>query len=274
MLRINLASKKFSQMELKFESKLAKIKFTNKTKDIKNIIYFASEGEINEINSQNTKNQLTRKLIKNSAIAECPIFKNDIEKNKFAMIYPFTNNNNNNNNSSISPLFSERLIYTESPIDKNFEHTKKIAAKALRALSFYKLETLHVIFSENFPLENRKIAINSLIMANYNYKLIGENKNKNKKNKILKEIKIVNDNLIKKNFKDFLIFASLANANLFTRELANMRPNFSNCDYLEEIAKNIFMEFKENQNIKNKKINLDSNLEIEIFKGNDLLKNN
>ena len=242
MIKTNLLSKKFSQ--------LAKITFTKKTKEMKNVIYFASEGEM-----KSQSNEVI-KLVN----FEQPIIQNDIEKNKFAMVYSFPNN----------PYFSERLIYTESP-KNDLEKTRNLAAKALRTFSKFKLETLHVLFSENFPLENRKIALNSLIMANYEYKLSGnlkenkienskENSNSQGKQTILKEIKVVNDEIIQKNLEDFKMFASLANANLFTRELANMRPNFSSCDYLEEVAKSIS---KGNSKVK-----------IEVIKGNDLLKNN
>lgn len=233
MLRTNFLSKNFSQ--------LAKITFTNKSKELKNIIYFASEGEI-----KSQSNKFT--ILINSNF---PIVKNDIEKNKFALIYPFQENDNF--------LYSERLIYTESP-NENLEKTRNIAAKALRLFSKYKLETLHVIFSENFPLENRKIALNSLIMANYAYKLTGKFKSKKENNKILKEIKVVIDSLIKNNFEDFKMYASLANANLYTRELTNMRPNICDCDFMEKVARNISKG--------NSKVN------IEVIKGEDLLKNN
>lgn len=244
MLKIKLFSKKFSQ--------LAKITFTKKTNDMKNVIYFASEGEMKK-----QENEVTKLMN-----LELPVIKNDIQKNKFAMLYSFPNN----------PYFSERLIYTESP-KNDFEKTRNLAAKALRTFSACKLDTLHVLFSENFPLENRKIALNSLIMANYQYKLTG-NENKGKKTKesmqkkeenssqqtILKEIKVVNDEVISNNLEEFKMYASLANSNLYTRELANMRPNHSSCDYLEEVAKSI------------KKGN--SKVKIEVIKGNDLLKNN
>jgi leucyl aminopeptidase len=254
MLKIKIFSKKFSQ--------LAKITFTKKTNDMKNVIYFATEGEM-----KSNSNEVT-KLVN----SEQPILKNDIEKNKFGMFYPFPNNS----------YFSERLIYSESPKD-NLEKTRKMAAKALRTFSACKLETLHVLFSENFPLENRKIALNSLIMANYHYKITGkinnskkdnkdkkENKEKNEKNDeensnaseptILKEIKVINDDIINNNIEDFKIYASLANANLFTRELANMRPNFSNCEYMEEVARNISKG--------------NSKIQIEVIKGDNLLKHN
>jgi leucyl aminopeptidase len=251
MLKIKFFSKKFSQ--------LAKITFTKKSNDMKNVIYFATEGEM-----KSNSNEVI-KLVN----FEQPIIKNDIEKNKFAMVYSFPNN----------PYFSERLIYSESP-KNDLEKTRKMAAKALRAFSACKLEVLHVLFSENFPLENRKIALNSIIMANYNYKITGKIKNlkkekvnkekdeKDEKNEgenssesnVLKEIKVVNDEIINNNLEDFKMYASLANANLYTRELANMRPNFSSCDYMEEVARSIS---KGNSKIK-----------IEVIKGDDLLKNN
>jgi leucyl aminopeptidase len=253
MLKLRFFSKKFSQ--------IAKITFTKNKNDMKNIIYFATEGEM-----KSQSNEVVKLLN-----FKQPIIQNDIEKNKFAMVYSFPNN----------PYFSERLIYTESPKD-NLEKTRKNAAKALRTFSACKLESLHVIFSENFPLENRKIALNSLIMANYQYKLFG-NLNKKKINNenneeeeeenlkdhepiILKEIKILNDEIISSNLHDFKMYASLANANLFTRELANMRPNFSSCDYLEEVAKSI--------SIKNINSNEKPKIQMEVIKGKDLLKNN
>lgn len=247
MLKYNLLSRKFSQ--------LAKIIFTKQTNNMKNVIYFATEGEM-KVQANDVS-----KLINFVQ----PVVQNDIQKNKFGLLYSFPNN----------AIFSERLIYTEIP-KNDLEKTRKMAAKAIRTFNTFKLNSLHVLFSKDFPVENRKIAINSLIQANYLYRISGEKPksqaekstanadNSNFKDKeetsVLKEINIFNDSVISSNIQDFKIYASLANASLYTRELANMRPNLSNCDYLEEVAKVIAD--------KNPKV------KIEVIKGDELLKNN
>jgi leucyl aminopeptidase len=240
MFKSCLFSKKFSQ--------LAKIVFTKNQTDVKNIIYFATEGEV-----QNKSNEMT-KLVNFVQ----PVVLQDMIKNKFGLIYSFPNN----------PLFSERLIYAEVPKD-DLEKTRKMAARAIRTLSAFKLENLHVSFSKEFPIESRKMAINSIVLANYEFKISGHQKEETLKDEqqandkgsnILKEIKIINDEIINQNINEFKMFVSLANAALFTRELANMRPNYSSCDYLEEVAKTIASK--------------KSNIKMEVIKGNDLVKNN
>ncbi len=242
MFKTFLFSKNFSQ--------LAKISFIKQAADAKNVIYFATEGEM-----KSRGNELTSMI---NFVQ--PIVEKDIEKNKFSLIYSFPNNK----------IFSERLIYTE--IEKNdLEKTREMAAKAIRTLHGFKLESFHVLFSREFPLKNRKIAINSLIQANYEYKIKGKKKisdeedcNKediNTEYHLVKEINILNDEIISENIQDFKIYASLANAALYTRELANMRPNYSSCSYLERVARKIA----------NKNLN---NVKISVIKGDDLLKNN
>lgn len=245
MFKTHLFSKKFSQ--------LAKIIFTKQAADAKNVIYFATEGEM-----KHKANELTSTI---NFVQ--PVVQHDIEKNKFALVYSFPNNS----------VFSERLIYTEVP-KNDLEKTRAMAAKAMRTLNSFNLDSLHVLFSKEFPLANRKIAINSLIQANYEYKItaktlkknVNNNKEKEKESNnerefsVVKEIKILSDDLIAQNIQDFKVYASMANAALYTRELANMRPNYSNCDYLEEVAKSIA---KANSKVK-----------IEVIKGDELAKNN
>jgi len=256
MFKTHLFSRKFSQ--------LAKIIFTKQAADAKNVIYFATEGEM-----KTKANEVT-----NLINFVQPVVQKDVEKNKFALVYSFPNNS----------IFSERLIYTEVP-KNDLEKTRAMAAKAMRTFNTFNLDNLHVLFSKDFPLANRKIAVNSLIQANYEYKISGKkisneknekennSKNLNSKNKkeklsdesttnefsVVKEIKILNDDLITNNMQDFKIYASMANAALFTRELANMRPNYSDCDYLEEVAKSIAIA--------------NSKVKIEVIKGGDLVKN-
>lgn len=245
MFKIRLFTKKFSQ--------LAKIIFTKQAADARNVIYFATEGEMKA-----KSNEVT-----NLINFVQPVVQSDVEKNKFALVYSFPNNN----------VFSERLVYTESP-KNDLEKTRAMAAKAMRTFNAFKLDSLHVLFSKDFPLASRKIAINSLIQTNYEFKISGKKQNsKNSKTEklennedserefnVVKEIKILNDDLITQNIQDFKVYASMANAALYTRELANMRPNQSNCDYLEEVARTIA---KANSNVK-----------IEVIKGDDLTKNN
>ncbi len=241
MFKFSLYTKKFSQ--------LAKVVFTKQKNNVKNVIYFGNEGELKSKASEVT----------NLINFVQPVVQNDIEKNKFAVLYSFPNN----------PIFSERLIYTE--ISKNnLEKTRSLAAKAMRTFNSFNLDSFHVFFSKDFSLANRKIAINSLIQANYEFKISGKNnlekdeddKKSNKKEfAVVNEINIFNDDLISENIQEFKVYASMANAALFTRELANMRPNYSNCDYLEKIANKIVDE-------SNNKVN------IEVIKGDDLIKYN
>lgn len=249
MFKTHLFTKKFSQ--------LAKIIFTKQSVNTKNVIYFATEGEM-----KSKSNQVT-----NTINFVQPVVQQDVEKNKFALVYSFPNNS----------IFSDRMVYTEAP-KNDLEKTRAMAAKAMRTFNAFKLETIHVAFSKEFPLANRKIAINSLIQTNYEYKISGKkNKrakdNNNKENNsdvesesnerefnVVKEIKIISDDLISQNIQDFKVYASMANAALFTRELANMRPNHSNCDYLEEVAKSI--------------ANASNKVKMEVIKGDDLVKNN
>ncbi len=243
MFKSKILSKNFSQ--------LAKIIFTKQAADAKNVIYFATEGEMKA-----KANELT-----NLINFVQPVVQRDVEKNKFALVYSFPNNS----------LFSERLVYTE--VAKNdLEKTRAMAARAMRTFNTFKLDTLHVWFSKDFPLLSRKIAINSLIQANYEYKVSGRkeakiksvnnniDENNEREFSVVKEIKILNDDLIDQNIQDFKVYASMANAALYTRELANMRPNYSDCDYLEEVARKIAEG--------------NSKVKIEVIKGDELIKNN
>lgn len=231
MIKHHLISKKFSQ--------LAKIIFTKQQVNMKNVIYFATEGEM-----KNQSNEVS-KLVNFVQ----PVVLNDIEKNKFGLVYSFPNN----------AVFSERLFYTETPKD-DLEKTRSMAARAMRTFNNFRLDSLHVLFSKEYPMTNRKIAINSLIQANYEFKVSGKIKEKDgESSNVVKEIYIINDEVIKQNMQDFKIYVSMANATLYTRELANLRPNVSSCEYMENVAKSIASD--------------NSNVKIEIIKGLDLLKN-
>jgi leucyl aminopeptidase len=57
------------------------------------------------------------------------------------------------------------------------------------------------------------------------------------------------------------LWVNLANATLYTRNLANQRPNVATCDFLEDIARKIYSN------------NKDKKVAIEVMKGEELAKN-
>jgi leucyl aminopeptidase len=114
-----------------------------------------------------------------------------------------------------------------------------------------------------------------LIMTNYSFKVLGnlksttddssnrENKvNHKNKSKVVKEIifDLSNDPTNHNNLNSIKLWVNLANSTLYTRSLANTRPNIADCDFLEEAAKTIIENNKENRI-----------LNLEVIKGNELL---
>jgi leucyl aminopeptidase len=164
------------------------------------------------------------------------------------------------------------LLFVNSP--NNLEKLRSITCKAIRSFYSYKPENLHVYFSELFPIHHRRIVINSLILSNYKFKKEGtyrpektdsEDNNKEKDNikepyHFIPQINIFNDKHLAKHEDSIRLWINLANASLYTRSLANERPNVANCDYFEDIARDL---------VKSRQ-----GTGIEVIKGDNLIKNN
>lgn len=235
-------------------SRSIKINYTNNALNrVKNLIYFASERELNN-NSSLNQISIALKNIHESKIA-------DIKKNKIDIIYPLSEES-----------FFQRLCYVSTSVNDP-EQVRSIASKALRTMLTYNLKEINIMFSETYPIHFRRIVLNSLILANYQFKRKSKlNKNLNKLNsnsilndenekdlQLAEEINILEDHLTRSDIKSLTTWTNLAKAALHTRELANERPNIANCDFLEEEA------FKIGSNTYNK-----DKIRIEVIKGEEL----
>lgn len=265
MMRM-INSSKFLNLQSKKFSSIATVKFQKAAKNIKNYMLFLTEKDI-----ENNSNPYIKYFNQTE-----PARIQDIKRNKFGIVYPFQQN----------VFFSERLCLVSSP--ESLEKSRTVASRAFKALAANKIDDVHVGFSTNMPVHHRRIILSSIIMSNYNFKISGEVKedleideeqsnesSKSENSENLKTEKKKKDTIVKEIIVDLLgdqtnilnqdslgTWVNLANANLFTRNLANQRPNVANCDYLEEIARKIYNNHKN-----------DKKVSIEVMKGEELSKN-
>lgn len=238
-----------------FSSHIAKIKFVDKLDSAKNVIYFSPETEF----SSNEPKDPLIKLLKNSHTKAIT----DINKTKSGIIYPWQNS-----------FFSERLCLVNTPL-KELNKLRSTASKAFKSLTSYEAEDVSVVFSNSMPLHHRRLVLQSLIMSNYSFKHSGsvkeeadkENNSKTKdpeknKSKVINKFHILRDPITDNNMKSLSFWINMANATLFTRNLANERPNVADCDFLEDQARKIYDD------------NRDRGVKIEVIKGDALLENN
>ncbi len=240
-------------LSLKNFSTIAKVKFQKAAADVKNYIYFLSEKDF-----ETGTNPYVQYFNKNE-----PVRLKDIKKNKFGIIYPFHKD----------LFFSERMCLVSAP--NELENLRSVASKAFKSLASNKIENVHVGFSTTLPVHHRRIILTSLIMSNYNFKISGDlvdensedSSEKKKSSSNVKEIivDLQNDESNLSKVDSLTLWVNMANATLFTRNLANQRPNIADCDFLEESARKIFDANKES---------LNNRISIEVIKGNDLLKSN
>jgi leucyl aminopeptidase len=104
-----------------------------------------------------------------------------------------------------------------------------------------------------------------MILSNYKFRKEGDvNIEEDQKDensfKYIENINIFKDKIITQNEDSINLWINLANSSLYTRMLANERPNVADCDYFEQVA--------------NKLIKGKPNTGIEVIKGKDLLRNN
>jgi leucyl aminopeptidase len=250
-----MMNSRFVALQSKRFSTIAKIKFQKVAKDVKNYMLFLTEKDI-----ETGSNPYVQFFTANQ-----PSRMQDIKRNKVGIIYPFQQ----------GLFFSERLCLVSSP--DNLEKLRSVASRAFKSLAASKIEDIHVGFSSNLPFHHRRIILSSLIMSNYNFKISGEVKEeeleenmdkeekeaKKKPSSIVKEIivDLLNDNTNLKKTDSLGLWVNLANATLYTRNLANQRPNVATCDFLEDIARKIYSN------------NKDKKVAIEVMKGEELAKN-
>jgi leucyl aminopeptidase len=238
-------------LSLKKFSAIAKVKFEKKLSNVKNYMYFLSEKDF-----ENKTNPYVQYFSKNE-----PTRLNDIKKQKYGIIYPF--------NKDL--FFSERMCIVSTPFE--LDKTRSVVSSAFKCLSSSGLQQVHVGFSNTLPFHHRRIILTSLIMSNYSFKILGDVKeedkpeSESKKQSYITEICIdlQNDPLNLNKTDSLTLWVNMANATLFTRNLANKRPNVADCDFLEESARKIFeTNFP----------NLKEKISIEVITGDELLKKN
>jgi leucyl aminopeptidase len=231
-------------------TKRAKIVLVNESKKVTNCIFFATEGEV-----KSNTNALT-----NVVRLTSPKRFEDIKKQKMSLIYPWAQD----------LFFSERMLFVNSPNDP--EKLRGLACKAIRSFQSYRPDNLHIYFSDHFPIHNRRIVINSLILSNYSFKKEGtykppkdtdatdsEESEKKEPYHFIPQLSIFNDKYTSKYEDSIKLWINLANANLYTRSLANERPNVATCDYFEEVARDLAGKRESTA--------------IEVIRGDSLLKN-
>jgi leucyl aminopeptidase len=228
-------------------TKRARISLVNESKKVNNCIFFATEDEV-----KTNTNALTNVIRLTS-----PKRFEDIKKQKMCLIYPWAQD----------LFFSERMLFVSAPTD--LEKLRGLSCKAIRSFLPFRPDNLHIYFSDLFPIHHRRVVINSLILSNYSFKKEGtfkpetseaEDKEENKEPfHFIPQISLFNDKLNSKYEDSIKLWINLANANLYTRSLANERPNVVNCDFLEEIAREL--------------VNKREGTTIEVIKGDNLVKN-
>ena len=114
-------------------------------------------------------------------------------------------------------------------------------------------QELHVKFSEQLSLHQRRVILNSLVLTNYKYSQKSDIKLENNdekekeeevkppKDKFVESINIIEDEIISKNRNNIDFWLNLAYASLFTRNLANERGD---PDFLESEARKVVKELK------------------------------
>lgn len=234
-----------------FSSRIAKVELTRVMNPAKNYIHFTHEDEFTE------KGVVTQL---NSAINHYnPAKISDINKHKMGVIYPW--------NKDL--FFTDRMLVVKSPVN-DFNKLRSLACKAIRKMQGYQPEEVNILFSDQLPIHHRRIIINSLILSNYTFNVKGEvpteqdgktneqnDEEETKKQDFIPKINIVHDKYMEPLTDSISLWINLANSTLFTRNLANERPNTANCDYLEEVAAGL---------AKGK-----DNVTMEVIKGEELL---
>ncbi len=131
---------------------IARVNITDSNKDVKNCIYFATEEEV-----KNSTNALTKHVKMSS-----PNIYEDLKSQNMSLVYPWAQN----------LFFFERMLLVSSPTD--VAKLRGLSCKAIREFYPYKPESLHVFFSNAFPLHHRRIALNSMLLSNYKFRKDGE----------------------------------------------------------------------------------------------------
>lgn len=227
-----------------------KLKFVPENSTIKNLLYIGHESEI-------LSNPSFSRIFKNESRTK------DFKKRKVDTSYSWSEDQN-------QCQYSERL-YLASVTDDQ-ESNRGLVSKIIKNVQNSK--ELHVKFSKDLTLHQRRIILNSLILANYKFSrksdlkfdaekedkdAIKEVKEEPPKEKYIEEIHILEDDLIVKNKENIDFWVNLAYASLFTRDLANERGD---PDFLEAEARKVIKECG------------GKNVGIEVIKGKKLVENN
>ena len=238
MLKKCLVKKKFS----------VKLIFTKDLNNVKNLLYFSAENEINTCQSYTSITKLKPTLVE------------DLLNKHYIKGY-------NNKNKSI---YSERIIYVNTPTS-DYKKLKAAVCNSTRELMKLDLEEANVMFSPNLDYIHRQKILNYIYLTNYVSHLKTDTVIENiiENNKPLKQIKQLNviqdyqmehsNNLDKLNY-----WAKLAESCLYTRELANVRPNIADCDFFERISRELVGNLS----------SIGKDVTIEVIKGKELLKEN
>jgi len=223
-----------------------KINFVPKTSTVRNLLYFGNEAEI-------LSNPQFSKVFKNELRLK------DFKKKKVDSSYSWSQD------PSVCS-YSERLVLASVTDDP--ESNRALTSKIVRGIQSF--NELHVMFSNQLSLSQRRVILNSLVLTNYKYskksdiKLDnnqGENEAQEKppKDKFIEQINIIEDELIVKNKDNINFWLNMAFASIFTRNLANERGD---PDYLESEARKVIKQ------LNSKDVN------IEVIKGKKLAENN
>ena len=233
-----------------FSKKLfsVKLNFVSDKTLIKNLVYFGSEHDI-------LNNPSYSKVFKNETRIK------DFKKKKVDSSYSWSQD------QSICP-YSERLILASVTDDS--EANRTLVSRIVKTSQSSK--ELHVKFSEKLTLHQRRVILNTIVLSNYKFskksqikldkdELQKENSVKEEppQDRYIEEINVIEDEVILKNKDNINFWLTLANASLFTRNLANERGD---PDFLEsEVMKVV-------KNLNNKTVG------VEIIKGKKLAENN
>ena len=195
-----------------FSKKLfsVKLNFVSDKTLIKNLVYFGSEHDI-------LNNPSYSKVFKNETRIK------DFKKKKVDSSYSWSQD------QSICP-YSERLILASVTDDS--EANRTLVSRIVKTSQSSK--ELHVKFSEKLTLHQRRVILNTIVLSNYKFskksqikldkdELQKENSVKEEppQDRYIEEINVIEDEVILKNKDNINFWLTLANASLFTRNLAN-----------------------------------------------------
>jgi len=235
---------KIFQFCKRYSTKVNFLKHTEST-SIKNLLYF----------SGSLQNKSFKELNKTAL--------QDLEKNNFITLY------NNNTTLNIKNNFSDRMLFVKTPTEK--DKIRKIVSQVTHQLMSYKLNDFHIEFAPDISIDIRGFILNNIFIANYlpdkektGLKILNIKDDETKAISV-KELNVIQDEIMVTNSDEINFWITLAKSNIYTRFLANTRCNLGSIEFFENEANKIINE--------NTYIN-HIDLNMTVIKGEELLKQN